>query len=57
VLLAGPFMTANEALAAVRGRQIGWPAFAGVLAFCLFWIAATGVFFVGLVENARDPIG
>lgn len=57
VLLAGPFMTVNEALVAVAERRIGPLAFAGVISFCLAWLAATGIFVIGLVESARDSVG
>jgi hypothetical protein len=55
VLLAGPLMTVNEGLAAVREERIGWPAFAGVLAFCLIWMLATGTMVVGLAQRALAP--
>jgi hypothetical protein len=57
VLLAGPFMTLNEAMLAAKQERIGWAAFAGVICFLAFWIAAMGVFVLGLVESARDPVG
>jgi hypothetical protein len=57
VLLAGPFMTLNEAILAAKRERIGWAAFAGVVCFLAFWLAAVGVFVLGLVESARDPVG
>jgi hypothetical protein len=57
VLLAGPFMVANEALAALSERRVGTLAFIGVVAFCLLWLFAAGIFVVGLVEGARDSLG
>lgn len=57
VLLAGPFMAANEALAARAERRIGLLSFAAVIAFCLLWLEATGIFVIGLVESARDSVG
>ena len=56
VLLAGPFMTLNEAVAAARAERIGGAVFAAVLGFCLLWSAAMGVFVLGLVESLRQPI-
>ena len=56
VLLAGPFMTLNEAVAAARGQRIGRVMFAAILGFCLLWSAAMGVFVLGLVESLREPI-
>jgi hypothetical protein len=57
VLLAGPFMTLNDALAAVREERIDWPTFAGIVGLCLIWLAAIGVFVLGLVEAAQHPVG
>jgi hypothetical protein len=56
VLLAGPFMTLNEAVVAVREERIGQFGFAGVVGFCLAWAGAMGVFVLGLVESLRQPI-
>jgi hypothetical protein len=56
VLLAGPFMTLNEAVVAMRERRIGQFAFTGIAGFCLAWAGATGVFVLGLVESLRQPI-
>ena len=56
VLLAGPFMTYNEALAAIREQRIGPVVFACIISFCCLWLAATGVFVLGLVESVRDPV-
>ena len=57
VMLAGPFMTANEALAAIDGRRIGRLTFSAIISFCLLWLAAMGIFLLGLVESARDSVG
>jgi hypothetical protein len=57
VLLAGPFMTLNEAILAAKEERIGWAAFVGAVCFLTFWLAAVGVFVLGLVESARDPVG
>jgi hypothetical protein len=57
VLLAGPFMTVNEALAAVRERRIGLLVFTGIAGLVLLWLMAVGVFVLGLVEAAGDPVG
>ena len=54
VLLAGPFMTLNEAVTAMRDERIGQLAFAGIAGFCLAWAGATGVFVLGLVEGLRQ---
>jgi hypothetical protein len=56
VLLAGPFMTLNAAVAAAREERIGAALFAALLGFCLLWSAAMGVFVLGLVESLREPI-
>jgi hypothetical protein len=56
VLLAGPFMTLNEAVAAAREERISRVLFAALLGFCLLWSAAMGVFVLGLVESLREPI-
>ena len=56
VLVAGPFMTLNEAVAAMREQRIGRLGFAGIVGFCLFWSGAMGVFVLGLVESLRQPI-
>jgi hypothetical protein len=57
VLLAGPFMTLNEAIAAVKEERLGRIGFVGLVCFALVWLAAMGVFVLGLVESARDPVG
>lgn len=57
VLLAGPFMTFNEALAAIRERRIGPLAFAGIAGLVLLWLAAVGIVVLGLVDAARNPVG
>lgn len=57
VLLAGPFMTFNEALAALQDRRIGRLAFTGIICFSLAWLAAMGVFVLGLLEGARGSFG
>jgi hypothetical protein len=57
VLLAGPFMALNEALAALREHRIDAAAFAAVACFCLAWFGAIGVFVLGLVESAQHPVG
>jgi hypothetical protein len=56
VLLAGPFMTLNEAAAAARERRISQTLFVAILGFCLLWSAAMGVFVLGLVDSLREPI-
>lgn len=57
VLLAGPFMTFNEAVAALGGQRIGKLAFTGIICLCLAWLAAMGIFVLGLFEGARDSLG
>ena len=57
VLLAGPFMVMNEALAALEEQRAGIVLFAATLSFCCLWLLADGLFLLGLVENARDTIG
>ncbi len=57
VLLAGPFMMFNEALAALDERRIGRLAFTGVIWFCLLWLAAMGIFVLGLLAGVRDSLG
>jgi hypothetical protein len=56
VLLAGPFMALNEAVAAVRDKRIDETLFVCIAGFCVFWLAAVGVFVLGLVESLRDPL-
>ena len=57
VLLAGPYMVANEALIANRRRDIGAAALVAILAFCCLWLFAAGVLIVGLVSPQDHLIG
>lgn len=51
VLLAGPLMALNEAIAAVNDRRIGAPWFVAAIGFCALWIAATGTLVVGIIRD------
>lgn len=51
VLLAGPLMTLNEALHAMRNGQIGTGWFAAALGFCALWTIATGALLVGIAQD------
>lgn len=51
VLLAGPLMTLNEAIAAMNERRIGITWFVAVIGFCAVWIAATGMLVVGILQD------
>lgn len=57
VLLAGPYMVANEAIIANRRRHIGAEALVGIIAFCCIWLFAAGVLIVGLVSSDDHLIG
>lgn len=57
VLLAGPFMMANEALDALDKGRTGGLAFAGIICLCIVWFVATGTFVVGLTESLRETLG
>lgn len=56
-LAAGPFMLANEAIAARRAGLIGRPAFILCAAGAAVWAAATGVAVVELALLAGAPPG
>ena len=51
VLLAGPYMVANDAIRASRDRRIGAAGLAGIFAFCGAWLFATGVLILGAVSE------
>ena len=51
VLLAGPLMTFNEAMAAMSERRIGLPWFVATLGFCALWVIATGTLVIGIADD------
>jgi hypothetical protein len=51
VLLAGPYMLANDAIRANQERRIGIAGLAGIFAFCCAWLFATGVLILGVVSE------
>jgi hypothetical protein len=57
VLLAGPYMVANEALVANRRGDIDAMTLVVILAFCCLWLFAAGVLIVGLVSSRDHLIG
>jgi hypothetical protein len=51
VLLAGPYMLANDAIRASRERRIGPAGLAGIFALCGAWLFASGVLILGAVSE------
>ena len=51
VLLAGPYMVANDAILATRERRIGALALAGIVIFCGAWLFAAGILILGAVSE------
>ena len=51
VLLAGPYMVANDAIRANQERRIGIAGLAGIFAFCCAWLFSTGVLILGVVSE------
>jgi hypothetical protein len=51
VLVAGPYMVANDAMRANREKRIGAVGLGGIFAFCGVWLFATGVLILGAVSE------
>jgi hypothetical protein len=51
VLLAGPYMVANDAIRASRENRIGAASLAWIFALCAIWLFATGVLILGAVSE------
>jgi hypothetical protein len=51
VLLAGPYMVANDAIRANREKRISASGMAGIFAVCGAWLFATGVLILGTVSE------
>jgi hypothetical protein len=51
VLLAGPYMVANDAMRANRERRIGAVGLAAIVMFCGAWLFAAGVIILGAVSE------
>ena len=51
VLLAGPYMVANEAIAGHARKRIGALGLAGIVMFCGAWLFAAGVLILGAVSQ------
>ena len=51
VLLAGPYMVANDAMRANREKRIGAVGLGGIFALCGVWLFATGVLILGAVSE------
>jgi hypothetical protein len=51
VLLAGPYMVANDAMRANREKRIGAVGLSGIFALCGVWLFATGVLILGAVSE------
>jgi hypothetical protein len=51
VLLAGPYMLANDAIRANREKRIGAAGLAWIFALCAAWLFAIGVLILGAVSE------
>ena len=51
VLLAGPYMAANDAILAAREGRIGAAGLAVIMLFCGVWLCAAGVLILGAVSE------
>ena len=51
VLLAGPYMLANDAIRADREKRIGAAGLAGIVVVCGAWLFAIGVLILGAVSE------